>query len=139
MLVLLNNIFGPSETTSNLSQTPHTVARYQPSDESNKHQMLENEEDEAPGVRCTDEQELSEMTNGTSKKPAHPTDSNRSSSSSEMNGEFRDVHASRFMTWLLKYDWLYRKCISLQDLRRELITFQLKKYPVGSSKVGALY
>ena len=101
--------------------------------------MLENEDDETPRVRCAEEQELSELTNGTNKKPAHPTDSNRSSSSSEANGEFRDVHSSKFMTWLLKYDWLYRKCISLQDLRRELITFKLKKYPVNSSTVSCFF
>lgn len=95
--------------------------------------MLENEEDEETVVRCTEEQELSEMTNGTNKPPVKPTESNRSSSSSD-NGEFRD--SSKFMAWALKYDWLYRKCISLQELRRDLVTFKLKKYPAGSSKVG---
>ena len=92
-------------------------------------------------MRCTEEQELSEMstTNGTNKPPVRPTDSNRSSSSSssnEMNGEFRDIHSSKFMSWLLKYDWLYRKCISLQELKRELNMFKLKKYPAGGSRVS---
>lgn len=137
MLKALNSI-------THLSTLPSAiVARYQPPDDSSKHQVLDNEEDEEPHVRCTEEQELSEMsaTNGTNKPPVCPTDSNRSSSSSSSNetnggGEFRDIYSdNKLMSWLLKYDWLYRKFISLRELKRELNTFKLKKYPAGGSRV----